>query len=268
MPSNARRAAVALLAASWVAGPGAAQVQGRQEPPAAVAGATGPSGTSSDARYDAVGYAGIAAGQGTAISVAHRALPPGSFVELTALDTGRTIVALVGQADPVAEDRLLDVSAAAARALGLEPGRLGAVRVRAIVPPPGDQSALRSGAAAELRMDAPPVLLTALRKRLPPRARSVADPAATPEVSRPSPRTARKTPAAPPRGGQYYVQVAALSDASRAGALAAKIDGRVASSGALHRVQIGPFATAREAQAARDGAVRRGYGDARIVQIK
>lgn len=261
MPSRVSRALAALLAAGCVAGAATAQ-----EPPAAVANATGPSGTSSEARYDAVGYAAVADGAG--ITVAHRTLPAGSFVEITALDSGRTIVALVERRDPASTQRLVELSAGAARALGFAPGAVVGVRVRELVPAPGDQAALRGGRAGEPRIDAPPVLLTALRKRLAgrgpesPGAAQVAPPAA------PAPETARKVPATPARGGRFYVQVAALSDRARADALAARLGGRVASAGALHRVQLGPFMTPREAKAARDDAARRGYADSRILQIK
>jgi rare lipoprotein A len=62
------------------------------------------------------------------------------------------------------------------------------------------------------------------------------------------------------------VQVAALSSAERAATLAHQLGGRVVPLGKLYRVQLGPFADSAQAQRARDGAARRGYGDARIVR--
>src|SRR4051812_11000142 len=54
----------------------------------------GPRGTSNEQRYDAVGFAdvGDAAGDPQAITASTDALAQGSFVELTALDSGKTIV--------------------------------------------------------------------------------------------------------------------------------------------------------------------------------
>jgi cell division septation protein DedD len=43
--------------------------------------------------------------------------------------------------------------------------------------------------------------------------------------------------------------------------------GFVKQGGGLHRVQLGPFATKREADAARAGAARAGYGDARVIAV-
>src|SRR3546814_4440918 len=91
---------------------------------------------------DAVGYASRygdgRAGKPTAngedfdpaaISAAHKTLPLPSYVEVTALDTGRTILVRVNDRGPMANDRLIDLSPAAADQLGLKDGVTG-VRVR------------------------------------------------------------------------------------------------------------------------------------------
>ena len=62
----------------------------------------------------------------------------------------------------------------------------------------------------------------------------------------------------------YHVQVAAFSSQANAKSLAARIDGHVVPAGRYWRVELGPFADATAAQRARDGAVKRGYGDARV----
>jgi rare lipoprotein A len=61
------------------------------------------------------------------------------------------------------------------------------------------------------------------------------------------------------------VQVAALSNPERARTLAGSLGGRVQDGGALHKVQLGPFATMAAAQQAKAGAAQKGYADARIV---
>jgi rare lipoprotein A len=68
-----------------------------------------------------------------AITVAHRTLPLGSLVEVTALDTGRAIVARVGDRGPGRDDRLVDLSRGAAQALGTDRRPLARVRVREVV---------------------------------------------------------------------------------------------------------------------------------------
>lgn len=231
------------------------------------AGATGPSGSSRPAagevRYDEVGYAGVRGVEGGdttagAVVGVHRSLRAGSFVEVTSLETGRTILVLITGSLGGA-DHPIDLSPAAARLLGAGGSRLP-VRVRKVTAPPPDQAALRAGQPASERFDAPPVLLNALRKQL-PAAGFANRPVATPPSAGPGAPYIR--PGAPARSG-YYVQIAALSSQARAQALADSLGGFVRPGNGLYRVQIGPFATAGEAQSARSDVARRGYADARV----
>jgi rare lipoprotein A len=245
----------------------------------------GPSGTSDRGadRYDEVGYAtwygAELAGNRTAsgapfnpdaFTAAHRTLPLGTYVEVTSLDTGRTILVQINDRGPQQSNLLIDLSQAAAKALGIT-GR-GAVRVRRMTPSPSDQVALRAGQPGSPRLDTPASLLAGLRQRL----SGVSAPAAIP-TRRPIPRVApvpqavgprpKPVPGAPPavtRG--YYVQVAAFGSKDRAFALAKSLGGTVASTGTLWRVRMGPYATANRAAQARDAVAARGYGDARVVR--
>lgn len=257
-----------------------APVPARQQMPAPApqgyadpaAGAAGPRGSSQPGpgeapRYDEIGYAGIrpVSGGGAmdeAVVAVHRSLPANSYVEVTSLDTGRTILVLVTGSDPGA-DRPIDLSAGAARLLGAS-GEMVPVRIRTMTPSPMDQAALRAGRPAAERPDAPQVLVNALRKHLPgpPRLASTPPPSYAPVRAappRPAPPAARV-----PAGRGYYVQVAALSNAGRAQALAQSMGGFVKPGGGLYRVQLGPFATQAQAQAARQRAAGAGYGDARV----
>lgn len=242
------------------------------------AGATGPRGSSQpgpgEARYDEIGYAGLrpvaggAAAEGAVVAV-HPTLPAGSVVEVTSLDTGRTILVLITGAMPPGTSNAIDLSAGAARQLGADGLPRLAVRVRKVAATPQDMLALRAGRPAADRADTPPVLLTALRKRLPePVAARPAYAPASPTYSRPAPSVAapRPAPRAPVSGG-YIVQVAALSNARNAQALAQSMNGFVKAGGGLYRVQLGPFATAGQAESARIGAARAGYGDARVLAV-
>lgn len=232
------------------------------------AGMQGPRGSSQpgqgEARYDEVGYAGVrgvAGGEanGGAVVAIARGVAPGSYLEVTSLENGRTILVLVtgvlGEADhPV------DLSPAAARLLGAQ-GESVPVRVRKVAASPADAAALRNGQPAAERPETPPVLLTALRKHLTGRA-----PVASydPAPSQYAPEPVRQ-PARPVAGGHYFVQIAALSNAANAQALARSLGGSVRPGGGLHRVQLGPYRTAGEAEAARANVARRGYGDARVL---
>lgn len=232
----------------------------------------GPAGTSGmgASRYDQVGTAswygeeldGAPTASGTpfapdAITAAHRTLPLGSHAEVTSLDTGRTIVVLINDRGPGRTDREIDLSRGAAALLGMEGRPAAPVRVRGTVVTPSDAAALSAGRAASPRLDAPPAILAALRSQLrayvPPTKRTASAPPLQADLRRPA------------GAGRYLVQVAAFSSEDRAEKLAGTLGGRVESDGGLHRVRLGPFADPASAQRARDGAARRGYGDATII---
>lgn len=253
-------------------------------PPPDLPQGSGPRATSGGPLFDMVAVAQPDAG-GAGVSVAAAGAAPGSFVELTELGSGHTILARVG--DYLAPGGTVLLSADAFQALGIAPG--AGVRVRSAMPSPQDQTALRSGAAASARIDAPEVLLKALRKRVPHYAQASAAapprhadvrpaaprppahideaaaagaryPAPTP-IARSQPRVESRAPA--PRSG-YVVQVAALSAAGRANDLARSLGGRVVGGGGLYRVQLGPYGNVAAANRARDEVARRGYRDARV----
>lgn len=127
--------------------------------------------------YDEVGYAGVirdGAGRATAngeradpaaITAAHRTLPLPTYVEVTALATGRTILVRVNDRGPMAADRLIDLSEGAARQLGLGSVVAG-VRVRKTSPVESERAVLRNGGSVAARIDTPPSLLRVLRDKL------------------------------------------------------------------------------------------------------
>jgi rare lipoprotein A len=93
----------------------------------------GPPAEEGDASYYGPGLYGHRTASGEILrpgtfTAAHRTLPFGSCVRVTVLDSGRSAEVTVNDRGPYAEGRILDVSEAAARALGML-GR-GVVRVR------------------------------------------------------------------------------------------------------------------------------------------
>ena len=267
--------------------------------------------------YDDVGYASWygeeLAGKPTAngeifdpaaVSAAHKTLPLPSYVEITALDTGRTILVRVNDRGPMVGDRLIDLSRGAADQLGLTDG-VSAVRVRRTNPPAAERAQLRAGKPVPERIATPESLLAILRtkaKALPvPKAAAVtvapvgAQPAAPiasgtakpgddrfvvdrRETIKPAPEPASATkptvvvkPAAtaaksrPAVAGKYAVQVGAFSAESRADAAAKSVGGYVTKAGSLWRVRVGPFASDAEARGALDKVKAKGFRDA-VVQ--
>ena len=150
------------------------------------------------ASYDAVGYAALEAEGGQGITLAHKTLPLPSYVEVTELDSGRTILARVERRGPMSNDRLVALSPGAQALLGARDG--APVRVRRINPPETDRAELRSGRKAAERMDTPKSLLTVLQRKLPsapgvvavPVRAAQAMPAAAPTAA---PVVAARTPA-------------------------------------------------------------------------
>ena len=132
-----------------------------------------------DAAYDRVGYAtwyGPESGDQTAngerfrpdgITAAHTTLPLPTYVEVTALDTGRRIVVRINDRGPFAGgSRIIDLSRGAAEQLGVRAQGVAPVRVRVVDPPEKDRKRLREGKPAR---DLPPVSgreLERLRARL------------------------------------------------------------------------------------------------------
>jgi len=255
--------------------------------------------------YDDVGHAGSygdeRAGQPTAngetfdpagISAAHKTLPLPSYVEVTALETGRTILVRVNDRGPMVNDRLIDLSRGAAEQLGLTNGT-AAVRVRRTNPPASEKAQLRAGKPAVERMATPDSLLAILRnkmKALPvptnaPAAVAIAAQPAAPIASgkakpgadrfivegqgaKPAPPSKPAAPAvkpAPAVVGSHIVQVAAFSSEARANAAAKSVGGTVSKAGNLWRVRVGPFASDVDARTALGKAKAKGFSDAVIM---
>lgn len=123
--------------------------------------------------YDVIGYAswyGHESGNRTAngerfrpdwFTAAHTTLPLPTYVEVTALDTGRRIVVRVNDRGPFAGgSRIIDLSRGAAERLGMRSQGHAPVRVRRVEPLEKDRERLREGKPAR---DLPPVSEQVLR---------------------------------------------------------------------------------------------------------
>ncbi len=116
--------------------------------------------------YDAVGHGTVANGEAAGVSAAHKTLPLPSYVEVTALGSGRTILIRVERRGPMVNDALLELSPDAASQLGIAPGAHAPIRVRRVNPPEVERAALRSGGRVPERMETPEGLLKVLRRKL------------------------------------------------------------------------------------------------------
>jgi rare lipoprotein A len=235
--------------------------------------------------YDQVGLAAVGgeeATSGTTISAAHKTLPLPSYIELTSLESGKTIVVRVERRGPMRNDRLIELSPAAAAQLGVGSDS-APVRVRRVNPPEQERAQLRSGGQAPARIDTPKPLLAVLMRKLTGEAAPIAampptdpapEPLAKPEpVAAPPPRAARSKPAPKPvprpaptaaASGGFVVQVGAFSTRDRALAVATPLGGAVSSAGKLWRVRTGPYSSQAQADGALARARAAGYPDARV----
>lgn len=223
-------------------------------------------------------------------SAAHRTLPLPSYVEVTALQTGRTILARVNDRGPFAGDRIIDLSVGAARQLGIVEQGTAPVRVRRVQPNESDRARLRAGQPTQPRLQTSPQLLDALRAQfergggvIPQATPSPDAPASTgrtgvdwqvedapqagtlhSETNQPAPRTA------PAASGSYYVQLGAFSNAANAQRMAGRAQSlgrvRVVPAGNIRRVRLGPYPSQTAANQARSRAVSAGFTDARVFR--
>lgn len=249
--------------------------------------------------YDAVGQA--ITGDGTGVTGAHKTLPLPCYVEVTALDSGRTILVRLERRGPMSNDVLVELSPDATAQLGLPAGGRGPVRVRRVNPPEQERALLRSSGRAPERMETPEGLLKVLRRKLadqsplvPPAPTPPAMPASTaatvpskqpvpakavaakPPVAaaaakapaspapKPAPKPAPPRAAPVPAKGSLVVQVAAFSSEASARKVAGQLGGSVSRAGKFWRVRVGPYTNRAQAAPALEKVKRAGYSDARI----
>ena len=179
-----------------------------------------------------------------AMTAAHKTLPIPTWVEVTNLENGKRVVVKVNDRGPFVDNRLIDLSYAAALDLDMVRDGTARVEVRALGAAAGRPVPLVSSATAAVPggAAAPPA---------PQRAAPPAPPAAQAEIALISSADAAE-PAATTAGGQaLYAQVGAFSDRANAARLVERLksngfaadfilsdaDGRRT----LHRVRLGPL---------------------------
>lgn len=242
--------------------------------------------------YDAVGYAAVGDVPGAGILGAHKTLPLPSYVEVTQLDSGRTVLVRIETRGPMQNDALVGLTPAAALQLGIANEPRSAVRVRRVNPPEAERAMLRAGEPVPARMDTPAALLTVLKRKLGGTATVLAKPALpalaaidpdndvvpiTP-VEKPAPiktEPAKPAPAKPAvvttqptaaTKGQF-VQIGAFSSEANARKAAGAVSAQVTKAGKFWVVRLGPLASKAETDAALAKARAAGYGDAVVRRI-
>ncbi|RTL52263.1 MAG: septal ring lytic transglycosylase RlpA family protein [Rhodocyclaceae bacterium] len=177
------------------------------------------------------------------MTAAHPILPIPSYARVTNPASGKSVVVRVNDRGPFHADRIMDLSYTAAWKLGLVGGGSGQVIVESVLP--GDDLPVYAAAKPQQAAQADPIeklarMDDAVAKSAPP----------------PSP-----APAAPlgADGKGTFIQLGAFGNPDNAESfrshMARELEGfadmlRTEVAGKLHRVQLGPFASRSEAEAA------------------
>lgn len=165
-----------------------------------------------------------------AMSAAHKSLPIPSYARVTNLDNGRSVIVRVNDRGPFHDDRLIDLSYAAAIRLGYQERGTARVEVAAItVTPDGTYT--------------------------------VAGAAPVPQENQPE---ASGVPALFVQLGSFRQQAPAQMMAEQAEGLvpfSVRVREVDTASGRFHRVQVGPFVDSDQAQRARQQLADSGFGE-------
>lgn len=192
------------------------------------------------------------------LTAAHATLPLPSYVKVTNLENGRTIVVRVNDRGPFVGTRIIDLSRKTAEVLDFKGKGMAKVRVKYLGPAPlNDNGSHLLAMNRNLRGGTP------LRQF-----------AAAPR--KPKMEVAAKIVSPPPAkqaGGDYFIQVGSFANPDNAerarNAVASAGPVEVVplegSSGTLYRVRVGPLVDESEARNALQTVVVAGHTDARLV---
>lgn len=194
------------------------------------------------------------------MTAAHPTLPLPSIVRVTNIRNGRTLDVRVNDRGPFVDDRLIDLSQAAARRLGFEEDGITPVRVRFL--------RLADGKGTP---PLPTVRTVSRPLRLAQATPAPVFTAPPPDAVRAAPR-ANAVPAMCP-GGPQFIQIGSFSDSSTTGRAATRLGGLgqllidpvVVSGRAQARLRMGPVATRPQALAVLERVHALGYPQAKVV---
>lgn len=185
-----------------------------------------------------------------AMSAAHKTLPLPTMVRVTNLNNGRSVVVRVNDRGPFVKSRIIDLSYAAARALGYDSEGTAPVRVEAL----GNSSMMASNSAPAVRTAPKPAAVIAASK-----------------VNKISPVAMIKRVAKP---GGMYIQLGAFSSAVNASRLKSELLASYPSVGIytrnggyseIYRVRIGPFDDEKNIETHVLSLQQQGYTNAIVV---
>jgi rare lipoprotein A len=228
-----------------------------------------------------------------ALTAAHPTLPLPSYVRVTNLKNGRSLVLRVNDRGPYAHDRIIDLSRQSARALGFHRKGTAPVRVQFLGPAPinGDDSLEQRVYASQpwthhaslgpdnKKRSSRTQLAQAVQNELKADPMTVGSIPQISGVTRSEPswwtETEAKTPASSAVSGErHFVQAASFNNKQFAYRLSesyadlgdVKVVPATVGGKTWYRVRLGPFGERHEADQALRAVVNSGMADARIVR--
>lgn len=217
------------------------------------------------------------------LSAAHRTLPLPSIVKVTNLDNGKSVVVRVNDRGPFVNNRIIDLSKAAAEQLDFTQTGTAKVRVEILADESKElkKNILKNGGkvvdgapitdSQEPPSFADPIVLTSETVVIEEEATTAASQVAPENKTVYSPK--KKVVA---NGGDYYIQAGAFSNKDNALAVQKKLSsfGRVSikevnkDTGTIYRVRLGGFETGEDAADLMEEIEKSGYTDLRLIQEK
>lgn len=204
-----------------------------------------------------------------AISAAHKSLPLPTYVRVTNLRNGRTLIVRVNDRGPFHENRIIDLSYAAAAKLGILATGTGLVEVRAIDPRDGGSDVMLADAGAAA---APSGYAPATVAATPVAATQTIADEPVPDIDA-APPIATVGSAAP--ASNMYLQVGAFLSAENAERLRARLARTIkagirvvqaeVNKNIIYRVRLGPLRDVGETDRLTETITRLGIGTPRVV---
>ena len=233
-----------------------------------------------------------------ALTAAHRTLPMPSYVRVTNLENGRSLVLKVNDRGPFARGRIIDVSRRGSQLLGFQ--RKGTAKVRVqILADKSRAIASRLKSQKQLAQTGSPITVKRLPKAKvnaeqlpPPTGAKASEPIASLPPPKPAPAPAQPAAeAAPPQGRELpepvtgkvsnkpvrpssiYVQAGAFGQYANANKVRArlspigpvKVTSVLVNGQDLFRVRVGPLENGAAADRMLDRVTQAGYENARII---
>ena len=196
------------------------------------------------------------------LSAAHKTLPLPCIVEVTNLSNGRALRLRVNDRGPFADGRIIDVSRRAAQLLGFAGAGTAEVRVRVL----RNESVAAAEQVIRESGQNPEILAAALAHQPSQTMIAHAEPPPVTYASYPQTLSPRPQRHLYVEAGTFYEKQYARRVGSAVSPLGSVAIVTISDRGTpFYRVQLGPFASNREAESARARLVGGGYREARII---